>query len=170
MTVIKLNRPSQSRIIEFCQWQSQQPKFQAKEEWRKQADAAGFADIRDSDMGRVVDTLRNMAAAEYHHANLLAAERNGQRAIEIDDEDDGWDDAASDRLKKLHYEGATINDLAASLGTPEEWLEAAMIHLKLAACEQRTPKIVVSEAAVGLLLYRIEQLEHGGEPWQGNAS
>lgn len=170
MTVIEFSRPNDARIVEFCKWQCQQPKFLTKAEWREAAYAAGFTDIRDSDMARVVAKLRELAAAEYHHANLLEAERDGKRVIEIDDDDaEAADTFHSERLKKMHFEGVTLNDLSASLGSPEEWLATAVIHLKIAECEQKGPMITVSQAAVALLLYRVEQLEYGGEPWKGNA-
>jgi len=169
MTITEMSRPSDDRILAFCQWQSEQPKFTPKAEWRASADAAGFADIGDASMPRVIAKLRELAAAEYHHANLLAAERAGKRVIE--QEGDGEMDATySDRFTTLHYQGATLNELAASLGTPEQWLDSAMSHLKCAECEQHGGMITVSSAAVGLLLYRIEQLEHGGQPWRGNAA
>lgn len=171
MTVIDMNRPSDDRILAFARWQSRQPKFTAKAEWRAAADTAGFADIRDSDLPRVVAMLRDLAAAEFHHANLLAAETAGKRVIEMDyDEDEAFRAPGySDRFATLR-KGATLNELAASMGTPEDWLHSAMEHLKLAGCEQRGGTITVSSAAVDLLLYRIEQLEHGGEPWKGNAA
>lgn len=171
MTVIDMSRPSDDRILAFCQWQSRQPKFTTKAEWRASADAAGFSDIGDASMGRVVTMLRDLAASEFHHANLLAAETAGKRVAEIDYDEDAvlLTPGYSDRFKTLR-EGATLNDLAASLGTPEDWLHSAMEHLKLAECENPGGMITVSSAAVGLLLYRIEQLEHGGEPWKGNAA
>lgn len=170
MTVVEITRPTDARIIEFCHWQSAQPKFTERADWRKSADEAGFIDITDDDMPRVISTLRDMAAAEYHHANLLNAEVHGKQVVGTDEDeaDEEFSVGNSERFQKMHYDGATLNDLAASMGTPEEWLDAAMIHLKVATCEQKTPKILVSEAAVGLLLYRIEQLEHGGEPWKGS--
>ncbi|MYL97924.1 hypothetical protein GR702_09085 [Novosphingobium sp. FGD1] len=171
MTVTNFSRPSDERILEFCQWQSGQPKFTTKAEWRTSADAAGFADIGDASMGRVVAMLRDLAAAEFHHANLLAAETAGKRVIEIDYDEDNLvlTPGYSDRFATLR-KGATLNELAASMGTPEDWLHSAMEHLKLAGCEQRGGQITVSSAAIDLLLYRIEQLEHGGEPWKGNAA
>ncbi|MEO7467532.1 MAG: hypothetical protein ABIV36_10995, partial [Sphingobium limneticum] len=113
MTVTSINRPTPARIVEFCHWQSGQPKFTAKADWRKSADDAGFVDVTDADMPRVISTLRDMAAAEYHHANLLAAEHNGKRVIEIDEDDEeGFaDPGSSDRLEVLHFKGATLNDL-----------------------------------------------------------
>ncbi|WP_159981886.1 MULTISPECIES: hypothetical protein [unclassified Novosphingobium] len=171
MTVINMSRPSDDRILAFCQWQTAQPKFTTKSEWRASADAAGFADIGDASLPRVVAMLRDLAASEFHHANLLAAETAGKRIIELDYDEDAVALAPgySDRFATLR-KGATLNELAADLGTPEDWLHSAMEHLKLAECEQRGGLITVSSAAVGLLLYRIEQLEHGGEPWTGNAA
>ena len=171
MTVITMARPSEDRILAFARWQSGQPKFTTKPEWRAAADAAGFADIGDASLPRVIAKLRELAASEFHHANLLAAEAAGKRLIELDYDEDAvaTTPGYSDRFKTLR-DGATLNELAASMGTPEDWLHSAMEHLKLAQCEQRGGMVTVSSAAVGLLLYRLEQLEHGGEPWKGNAA
>ena len=171
MTVINMSRPSDDRILAFARWQSGQPKFTTKADWRAAADAAGFTDVGDASIPRVVAMLRDLAAAEFHHANLLAAETAGKRVIEMDyDEDEAiLTPGYSDRFTTLR-KGATLNELAASMGTPEDWIHSAMEHLKLAGCEQRGGTITVSSAAVGLLLYRIEQLEHGGEPWKGNVA
>lgn len=82
MTVSNFERPSDERILEFCQWQSKQPAFTSKGEWRESADAAGFTDIRDASMGRVVAKLRELAASDVKHANLLEAEAATRPSID----------------------------------------------------------------------------------------
>lgn len=168
MNVINMP-PTYDRILAFCNWQTAQPKFTTKAEWRASADAAGFTDIGDASLPRVVAMLRDLAASEFHHANLLAAETAGKRVIEQHGEDDAEaDQNSSSRLQQLHYQGATLDELSSSIGTPEEWLASAMGHLKCAVSEQRTGIVRVASAAVDLLIWRIEELEHGGEPWKGN--
>lgn len=78
----------------------------------------------------------------------------------------------SDRLTAIHIERRKLNDLAASAGTPAEWLAAAISHLKAQTSgESRSGgSAVVSVAAIDLVLMRLEALEHGGQHWTGNAA
>jgi hypothetical protein len=79
----------------------------------------------------------------------------------------------SARLQAIHFDQLEIEDLAADLGTPEEWLTTAILHLKdrtCAAAGAMTGSVSVSAAAISLVLLRLEELEQGGEPWQGNAA
>ncbi|MEE4452893.1 hypothetical protein [Novosphingobium resinovorum] len=66
-------RPTDERILEFCLWQSTQPEVMTKAEWRAAADAAGFADIRDSDLPCAAAVLRALAACDAQHASVLEA-------------------------------------------------------------------------------------------------
>jgi hypothetical protein len=79
----------------------------------------------------------------------------------------------SARLQALHFDHLDLEDLGAELGSPEEWLATAILHLKAQICEGDpllTGSIPVSIAAVCLVLQRLEELEQGGEPWRGNAA
>lgn len=68
-----LSRPSDERILEFCQWQSGQPEGMTMAEWRAAANAAGFADIGVNDLPRAAAVLRALAACDAHHASVLEA-------------------------------------------------------------------------------------------------
>lgn len=54
---------------------------------------------------------------------------------------------------------ADPNRLAADLGDAEEWLETAIIHLKVASCSPSPDGAVVSQAALNLVLGHMERLE-----------
>ena len=77
-------------------------------------------------------------------------------------------DLADRRLVALHYEHQRLDDLAADLGTPEEWLAAAVEHLKLQTSGARRNErtTVVTTSAIDLLLIRLEQLQHGARGWR----
>lgn len=77
----------------------------------------------------------------------------------------------SARLQAIHFDHLDLEDLSAELGSPEEWLTTAILHLKAQICEGdplMTGQVSVSIAAVSLVLQQLEVLEQGGEPWQGN--
>lgn len=79
-------------------------------------------------------------------------------------------DARDARLARLREEGPPLDQLTSSLGTADEWLTSAIEHLKASHSEQVGGFVRVSSAAVSLVLFRLEQLEQGGEPWGGNAA
>jgi hypothetical protein len=84
----------------------------------------------------------------------------------------GFDeDRQSERLQAFFPGGLRLNELDAGLGTSEEWLTSAILHLKegTSGPEPICGMVAVSRAAVSLVLMRIEELEHGSEPWPGNA-
>jgi hypothetical protein len=79
----------------------------------------------------------------------------------------------SARLKALHFDRAELEELGADIGTPEEWLSTAILHLKAQVSEgvgALSGSVSVSIAAVSLVLMRLEELDHGGEPWTGSAA
>jgi len=79
----------------------------------------------------------------------------------------------SARLQAVHFEHLDLEELSADLGSPEEWLATAILHLKTQVCEgdlRMTGAIPVSVAAVCLVLLRLEELDCGSEPWRGNPS
>ena len=79
----------------------------------------------------------------------------------------------SARLQAIHFDRLELENLAADLGSPEEWLTTAVLHLKSQVCEgpgAMGGSITVSTAAVCLVLQRLEELEQNGAPWKGNAA
>lgn len=79
----------------------------------------------------------------------------------------------SARLQAIHFDNLELEDLAAEIGTPEEWLTTAILHLKTRTSEglgAMSGSISVSTAAISLVLLRLDELEQGGEPWQGNVA
>ncbi len=79
----------------------------------------------------------------------------------------------SARLQAIHFDRLDLEDLAAELGSPDEWLTTAVLHLKAQICEGdpgMTGSIPVSTAAICIVLQRLEELDEGGEPWRGNAA
>jgi len=79
----------------------------------------------------------------------------------------------SDRLQAIHSDHLDLDNLAATLGSPEEWLTTAILHLKSQVSEGNgiaSGVMPMSTAAVSLVLYRLEELEQRGVPWQGHAA
>ena len=78
---------------------------------------------------------------------------------------------ASDRMVAIHFAGQSVDELSTLFGTPAEWLGTAIGHLKaqMSNHERRDGFVTVSFAALSLLMQRFEEIEHGGEPWKGNA-
>jgi len=78
----------------------------------------------------------------------------------------------SDRLKAIQSGRSALDDLAADLGSPEEWLATAINHLKAETSDrrQRDGIAVVSVAALNLVLIHLEAVECRGRPWSGNAA
>lgn len=77
----------------------------------------------------------------------------------------------SARLQAIHFDHLDLDELGAELGSPDEWLGTAILHLKAQICEgdpSMTGGVSVSIAALSLVLQRLEEIEQGGEPWQGN--
>lgn len=72
------------------------------------------------------------------------------------------------RLQAVHCDRRPLVELTADLGTPAEWLEASIAHLKAQTSGLDSGAVDVSVAAVHLLLMHLEALEYGGEPWAGN--
>ena len=54
---------------------------------------------------------------------------------------------------------ADANNLAASLGTPDQWRESAILHLKAASSCPAPDGVLVSQAALHLVLGYVEHLE-----------
>jgi hypothetical protein len=84
-----------------------------------------------------------------------------------------FDTRSSDRLAALHQELRPLAALSPEIGTPAEWLSTAISHLKVqssAGVEAKMNAVTVSLAALHLVMMHLEAIEHGGEPWQGNAS
>ncbi|WP_257540575.1 hypothetical protein [Sphingobium sp. CFD-1] len=79
---------------------------------------------------------------------------------------------AARRFKTLYVEARTLDQLPPELGAPEEWLTSAIVYLKteMSKPEYNGRTITVSGPAVELLIWHIEALENGGEPWGGNAA
>ena len=80
------------------------------------------------------------------------------------------DQREAERLKRIDYAFLSTNGLDAALGTPAEWLVTALLHLKVKTSGQPRGTVEVSAAAIHLLIMRLEELEHGGEPWRGGAA
>lgn len=71
----------------------------------------------------------------------------------------------SDRIKAIHIDRISPSELSASMGTPEEWLASAISHCKVQFSEARNSGTVeISSAALHLILMRIEQIDHDGQP------
>jgi hypothetical protein len=79
------------------------------------------------------------------------------------------DERASARLFALHFQRAQLADLSADIGTPDEWLGAAINHLKGQASgpERAMGTARVSVAAIDLVMMKVEELLHGGPAWPG---
>lgn len=66
-------------------------------------------------------------------------------------------------LTVLHTTGPSINDLSPELGTADEWLFAAMGHMKCAMPPgPSVGTVTVSAAALSLLMMKLEELHYGG--------
>jgi hypothetical protein len=65
----------------------------------------------------------------------------------------------------IHTKGPSINDFSPELGTPDEWLGAAMQHM---ACVMPSGPsrgmVTVSAAALSLIMMKLEELHYGGPP------
>jgi hypothetical protein len=75
----------------------------------------------------------------------------------------------SDRFRAIHCDRKDLDELAAEIGTPDDWLWTAISHLKVqtsaAIHEGRQGTIEVSSSAVTLLIAKLEELLVGGRPW-----
>jgi len=74
----------------------------------------------------------------------------------------------SARLQAIHADRIDLDNLAADAGSPREWLATAVSHLKAQVSGNVEGSATVSAAAVHLVLFRLEELEHDGEPWRGD--
>ena len=77
----------------------------------------------------------------------------------------------SARLQAIHFDHRDLEELSAELGSPDEWLTTAILHLQVQICDGdplMTGQVSVSIAAISLVLQRLEELEQGAEPRQGN--
>ena len=74
------------------------------------------------------------------------------------------------RLQAVHCNRALLDQLAAELGSPAEWLATAIVHLKVQTNGINDGTVDVSAAAVHLVLMHLEVVEHGGAPWRGGAA
>jgi hypothetical protein len=67
----------------------------------------------------------------------------------------------------IHKRGTSILDLPADLGSPDDWLHMAMLHLKVMdPTENSAGMVTVSNTAISILQIKIEELLHGGSPLQ----
>ena len=71
-------------------------------------------------------------------------------------------DAAPDRLAAITEKNTDVNDLASSLGSPDEWAASAIVYLKgksVSAGGRVDGQATVSRASLHLLLAYVERLE-----------
>lgn len=79
---------------------------------------------------------------------------------------------SSNRFKAIQVEHRALDRLAAELGSPDDWLNSAIAHLKVQSSppHRAAGSTTVSVAALDLVLMRLEHLEDGVPDWPGNAS
>lgn len=83
------------------------------------------------------------------------------------------DDSEADRFEHFHSKHTRLDNLPASLGTPDQWLATAVSHLKertCAAARAGVGSVEMTASAVELLMWHVEAIEQGGTPWKGNAA
>lgn len=111
----------------------------------------------------------NLSADDFEAARLEMNRRASVHAAAATDLEQEQDRRQRQRVQALSLDHQALDKLAAETGTPEEWLTAAILHLKVHTSMQQET-VEVSAAAVSLVLMRLEEIEHGGEPWRGNAA
>lgn len=64
---------------------------------------------------------------------------------------------------EIHVNAPDLDAFAASLGTPDEWLVAALQHVKcVMPCGHSSGTVTVSTAALSLMVMKLEELLYDG--------
>lgn len=66
-------------------------------------------------------------------------------------------------FNEIHTNAPDINAFVSSMGTPDEWLGAAMLHVKCMLPAGRSAgTVTVSAAAVSLMMMKLEEVLYDG--------
>lgn len=73
----------------------------------------------------------------------------------------------SERFEALHFKHLGLDELSRKLGTADEWLGAALGHVKVAQDGPGSAgTVTISAAALSLLVWKLEEVLYDGTPWQ----
>lgn len=71
-----------------------------------------------------------------------------------------------DRLKALDLPIMPPTEIVLELGSREEWLATALVHLKATKPEfEAEGRTTVSTGALDIVIGKVEELLFGGQPW-----
>lgn len=72
----------------------------------------------------------------------------------------------SERFEALHCQRLGLGQLSEALGTADEWLGAALLHVKCVQHPIDAGTVTISSAALSLLVWKLEEMLYSGTPWQ----
>lgn len=72
----------------------------------------------------------------------------------------------SERFEALHCRNLGLSQLSETLGSADEWLGAALLHVKCVQQPIDAGTVTISSAALSLLVWKLEEALFNGTPWR----